>query len=35
MRPVRYDIAAAEAALDWQPQDDFETAFPRAAEGGG
>jgi len=35
MRPVRYDIAAAEVALDWQPQDDFETAFSRAVEGGG
>ena len=35
MRPVRYDIAAAEAALGWEPRDDFETAFARAAEGGG
>jgi len=35
MRPLRYDIAAAEAALDWQPQDDFETAFGRATEGAG
>ena len=35
MRPVRYDIAAAEAALDWQPQDDFDSAFARALEGGG
>ncbi|EAQ25695.1 NAD-dependent epimerase/dehydratase family protein [Roseovarius sp. 217] len=33
MRPLRYDIAAAELALGWQPQDDFETAFARAAEG--
>ena len=35
MRPVRYDIAAAEAALGWEPRDDFETALARAAEGGG
>lgn len=35
MRPVSYDIAAAEAALDWEPRDDFDTAFARAVEGGG
>ncbi|GAW36141.1 short chain dehydrogenase [Roseovarius sp. A-2] len=35
MRPLRYDIAAAEVALDWTPQDDFETALDRATEGGG
>lgn len=35
MRPLRYDIAAAEAALDWVPQDDFDSAFARAVEGGG
>lgn len=33
MRPVRYDIAAAKLALDWVPQDDFDTAFARAQEG--
>ncbi|PKQ13479.1 MAG: oxidoreductase [Alphaproteobacteria bacterium HGW-Alphaproteobacteria-1] len=35
MRPVRYDIAAAEAALGWAPQDDFDTALARAREGEG
>ncbi|SEM91294.1 Nucleoside-diphosphate-sugar epimerase [Roseovarius tolerans] len=35
MRPVRYDVAAAEAALGWTPQDDFDSAFARATEGGG
>lgn len=35
MRPLRYDVAAAKAALDWTPQDDFETAFDRATEGRG
>lgn len=35
MRPLRYDIAAAEAALGWIPQDDFDTALARAVEGGG
>lgn len=33
MRPVRYDIAAAELALGWVPQDDFDTAIARAQEG--
>ncbi|MFU8776370.1 MAG: NAD-dependent epimerase/dehydratase family protein [Roseovarius sp.] len=33
MRPLRYDIAAAELALDWVPQEDFDTAFARAQEG--
>ncbi len=33
MRPVRYDIAAAELALGWMPQDDFDTALARAQEG--
>lgn len=33
MRPVRYDIAAAQLALGWVPQDDFDTAFARAQEG--
>lgn len=32
MRPVRYDIAAAELALGWVPQDDFDTAFARALD---
>lgn len=32
MRPVRYDIAAAQLALGWVPQDDFDTAFARAQE---
>jgi nucleoside-diphosphate-sugar epimerase len=35
MRPVRYDIAAAKAALGWTPQDDFDTALARAREGAG
>ena len=35
MRPLRYDIAPAEAALDWTPQDGFDSAFARATEGGG
>lgn len=30
MRPVRYDIAAAQLALGWVPQDDFDHAFARA-----
>lgn len=33
MRPVRYDIAAAEAALGWAPHDDFDTALARVREG--
>lgn len=33
MRPVRYDITAAELALGWVPQDDFDTALARAQEG--
>lgn len=33
MRPLRYDIAAAEAALGWVPRDDFDAALARAAEG--
>ncbi|VVT03389.1 Oxidoreductase, Gfo/Idh/MocA family protein [Roseovarius sp. EC-HK134] len=32
MRPLRYDIAAAELALGWVPQDDFDTAFLRATK---
>lgn len=32
MRPVRYDIAAAQLALGWVPQDDFDIAFARAQE---
>lgn len=32
MRPLRYDIAAAQLALGWVPQDDFDTAFARAQE---
>jgi nucleoside-diphosphate-sugar epimerase len=35
MRPLRYDIAAAQVALDWTPQDDFDSTFARALEGGG
>ncbi|MET4102166.1 dihydroflavonol-4-reductase [Roseovarius sp. MBR-78] len=30
MAPVAYDIAAAEAALGWVPQDDFDAALARA-----
>ncbi|MGX0902387.1 dihydroflavonol-4-reductase [Roseovarius sp. MBR-79] len=33
MAPVAYDIAAAEAALGWAPQEDFDTALRRAREG--
>jgi len=32
MRPLRYDIAAAEAALGWVPEDDFDNALARAIE---
>lgn len=32
MMPVRYDIAAAQLALGWTPQDDFDTALSRARE---
>ena len=34
MRPVRYDIAAAQAALGWEPRDDFDAAFAAATEAG-
>lgn len=33
MMPVRYDIAAAEAALGWTPHEDFDTALARAQAG--